>query len=153
VSEASGAAAPGERLQGRKANMKRFCLALLAGLGMVSPGVAKDFSFTFTWDGLQRCDTGSPIGVPNPQFVVSGVPAGTVGILFTLTDLAVPDFNHGGGWAEMTKDGKVPANAFAYLCPCPPGEVHRYRWTAEAKTKKWFGKTLATATAERRYPE
>lgn len=115
---------------------------------------AEDFSISFTWDGLKPCNTGRPNVVANPEFVVVGVPEGAAGIQFNLTDLDNPGYNHGGGWVEITTDGRVPSGAFRYESPCPPGGQNTYEWTATARTKKGFGgKKLAIAKARRPYPE
>ena len=115
---------------------------------------AEEFKIEFTWDGLRSCTSGNPNRVPNPIFKVSGLPKGAVGIDFRMIDKNVPSYNHGGGWIEISSDGKVPAKSFWYESPCPPNGAHKYEWTAKAKTQKgWSGKTLATARASRMYPE
>ena len=125
-------------------------LTVLATMMLAAPAAA-EFKFSFDWSGLKLCNTGRPNTVTNPAFKVSGVPAGTTVIQFKLTDLNVPSYNHGGGWVKMTADGTAKAGSFRYKSPCPPSGQHSYQWTAIAKTKK-NGKTLAKATAARKYP-
>ena len=124
-----------------------ICLLMLAG-----PSEAADFRISFDWSGLKLCNSGSPNKVSNPRFRVSRLPAGTKLIKFTLTDLDVPGYQHGGGWVKMSGDGTVPANAFKYKSPCPPSGRHTYEWRAEARSKKG-GATLGVAAARRNYPE
>ena len=134
--------------------MLRLIFAFFILIGTCNISQAGDFKIEFSWEGLKLCNTGRPNLVSNPIFKVSGLPKGTAGIDFRLKDLNVPSFNHGGGWIEISKDGKVASNSFKYKSPCPPNRKHRYQWTAKAKDKKGFsGKTLATATAIRQYPE
>lgn len=132
-----------------------FFLRLSAAILCIAPtaALAEDFSIAFTWDGLKLCNTGWPNIVSNPEFDVKGLPEGTVGIQFKLTDLDNPGYNHGGGWAEIAKDGKIPPGAFRYESPCPPTGQNTYEWTATARTKKGFGgKKLGVAKARRPYP-
>lgn len=128
--------------------------AVFAGLfSLFATGAfASDFSISFTWDGLKACTSGNPNRVGNPNFVVKGVPEGTEYIRFTLKDLDVPSYNHGGGVVKMSEDGTVASGAFTYKSPCPPGGSHTYQWTAIAKTKKTGGQKLGKATAQREYP-
>ena len=135
---------------GRARVMVGIFAGLLAGLG-VGPLTAGEFRITFDWAGLKLCTSGSPNRVSNPRFGVSGLPAGTTVIKFTLKDLDVPGYDHGGGWVKMTSDGKVSSGAFKYKSPCPPSGKHTYQWTATAKTKK-NGKALGQSTAQRKYP-
>lgn len=130
--------------------LRTRALATIAALALAGPAAA-EFKFSFDWSGLKLCTSGRPNTVKNPAFNVSGVPAGTTVIQFKLTDLDVPSYDHGGGWVKMTADGAAKVGSFRYKSPCPPSGKHTYQWTAIAKTKK-TGKTLATATAARKYP-
>jgi phosphatidylethanolamine-binding protein (PEBP) family uncharacterized protein len=123
-------------------------------LGFVGVANAKEFKISFDWGGLKLCTSGQPNIVANPRFKVSGLPKGTKFIQFRLEDKNVPGYPHGGGWVEMSNDGRVPSNSFKYQSPCPPSGQHVYEWTAVAKDKKGFGaKKLGTAKAARKYPE
>ncbi len=135
--------------------MKFFTIATVAiGLVTVAPLPAQAFSISFDWKGLKLCTSGNPNTVSNPRFIVKGLPKGTQYIQFRLKDKNAPRYNHGGGWVKMSRDGKVPANAFKYKSPCPPSGKHTYVWTATAKTKKGFGgKKLGVARASRKYPQ
>lgn len=132
-----------------------FKQVLLTGFlsAFATGAAAEDFSISFTWDGLKSCTSGNPNRVGNPNFVVKGLPEGTQYVRFSLKDLDVPSYNHGGGVVKMSADGTVPSGAFKYKSPCPPNGVHTYEWTAVARTKKSGGTKLGVATAQRNYPE
>ena len=109
-----------------------------------------EMKLSFTWGNIPSCTTGKPNRVSNPPFTLTGVPAGTTKIVFKLTDLDVPNYNHGGGTVKMKSSGKLTPGAFKYKSPCPPSGRHTYQWTATAKAGS---KTLAKAAARRKYPE
>lgn len=129
--------------------MNRFAIILLLSL---FGSQARAFSFTFSWEGLRLCNTGYPNRVFNPPFRLKNVPKGTKWIEFRLTDKNVPGFNHGGGWVRFTGNKKIGRDQFKYQSPCPPGGVHRYEWSARAKTKKSGGKILGRAKSGLNYP-
>lgn len=132
-------------------SIQLFAVAALA-LSLFSSKVeAADFSFSFTWGDIKRCNSGNPNTVFNPKFVLKNLPAGTSQVQFRLKDLNAPGYNHGGGKVSITKSGIVPSDAFKYKSPCPPGGQHTYEWTAIARDAN--GKKLATARAQRKYPE
>ncbi|MBU9698447.1 hypothetical protein GU927_011380 [Rhodobacteraceae bacterium HSP-20] len=122
-----------------------------AALSCLAPA-AHAFEIAFTWDGLKLCNTGNAKTVKSPAFTIKDAPEGTAFIKFRLVDRDVPSFNHGGGVVAYDGSGTVPAGAFSYKSPCPPGEVHTYEWTATAQSKKNGGK-LGVAKASRTYPE
>ena len=128
----------------------RYLTPVLAALALASHAHA-DMSLSFTWGDIPACNTGRPNTVGSPEFVIRGVPDGTTSVQFKLKDLDAPRYNHGGSKRlGITQDARVPFGAFTYKSPCPPGEVHTYEWTATARA----GNTvLATAKAQRRYPE
>ena len=97
---------------------KTIIMALVANIGLC--GAAQAFTIEFDWDGLRLCNTGRPNTVPNPEFVVTGLPEGTNAVIFRLVDKDVPSFNHGGGTVSMLADGIVPQGSFTYKSPCPP---------------------------------
>ena len=117
---------------------------------MAATAAQAEFKISFGWGDIPACNTGRPNRVGSPAFVLKGVPKGTTQIEFKLVDLNVPSYNHGGGKVKVSSDGKMPFGAFKYKSPCPPGEVHTYEWRATAKAGR---KVLATATAQRKYPE
>ena len=128
---------------------------LFLGLVMLlsAPAFAGDFSISFEWGDIPLCNSGSPNTVPNPRFVLSNVPKGTKFIQFTMTDLDVPSYNHGGGTVKYTGNNIIEPGAFTYKSPCPPGGSHRYQWTAKAKEKTGvFSGSIATAKAVKTYP-
>ncbi|MBN2125206.1 MAG: phospholipid-binding protein [Deltaproteobacteria bacterium] len=117
------------------------------------PAYAGEFSISFDWGDIPLCTSGSPNVVPNPRFVLSNVPEGTKFIEFTMTDLDVPSYNHGGGTIEYKGDDIIEPGAFTYKSPCPPGGSHRYEWTAKAKEKKgFFSGSIGKAKAVKTYP-
>jgi hypothetical protein len=117
------------------------------------PARASGFSFTFEWGDIPLCTTGYPNTVPNPVFHLKNVPAGTKFIRFTLKDLDVPSYDHGGGTVPYAGQATIAPGAFTYHSPCPPGGRHTYEWTAVAKTNdSASGGTLDAATASSPYP-
>ncbi|MEZ5714660.1 MAG: YbhB/YbcL family Raf kinase inhibitor-like protein [Paracoccaceae bacterium] len=132
--------------------MKPFASATLAASLLAASPVAADMTLGFSWGAIPRCTSGRPNTVPNPEFVLRGVPKGTDKITFKLKDLDVPSYNHGGGTVkvQMAGNGKIPSGVFKYKSPCPPSGVHTYEWTV---TAKHGNTTLATAKARRKYPE
>lgn len=130
-------------LERRCAIAALVALTLLAGcaLARAQPGFAVDF----TWDG-----TGSCFDPKSPPFSVSGVPAGTKALKFTMKDLDAPSYPHGGGSVPYHGQARIERGAFAYRGPCPPQGQHSYQWTVEAEDGA--GRTVATATATRKFP-
>ncbi len=119
---------------------------------LLSAGAASaDMTLDFKWGNIPLCTSGNPNTVGSPEFTLTGVPAGTNRIDFTLKDLDVPSYNHGGGKvkAEVSGSATLPGGIFKYKSPCPPSGSHRYQWKAVAKNGS---KTLGTATAMRNYP-
>jgi phosphatidylethanolamine-binding protein (PEBP) family uncharacterized protein len=130
--------------------MKYALLLILTAFAIPSPAMA--FEISFDWAGLKRCTSGQPNTVTNPAFTLKDVPLGTKFIKFRLTDVDVPDYNHGGGTVAYEGQTKIDPGAFKYKSPCPPGGSHSYEWKATAQTKK-SGGALAEAKARRTYPE
>lgn len=130
--------------------MKTIALIIAATLGATT--AQADMSLSFKWGDIPLCTTGNPNTVANPEFVLKGVPEGTNRLVFKLTDLDVPNYNHGGGKVKVNAGGtySIPSGAFKYKSPCPPNEVHTYQWSVIAKKGS---KTLGKATANRKYPE
>ena len=133
--------------------MKKIILTL--SIYLLSTISVYAFSFTFEWGDIKKCTSGNPNKVSNPIFTLTDVPEGTKELRFKMKDKDVPGYNHGGGKIKnYTGETTIQPGAFKYKSPCPPNRKHRYQWTAKAKDKKgWSGKTLATATAIRPYPE
>lgn len=122
-------------------------------LFLVSPVLADEFTLSFEWGDIPLCTTGNPNRVPNPRFVLSNVPEHTKFISFELTDLDVPNYNHGGGKIEYTGSNVIEPGAFKYKSPCPPSGSHRYEWTAKAKeSDSFFSNSIGTAKAVKQYP-
>ena len=114
----------------------------LAALAMMAvPGKAAAFTARFSWAGIPACESISP------AFELGGVPVGAKRLRFTMTDLDVPTFHHGGSTIRYAGDA-VSRGAIRYVGPCPPaGERHRYRWTIEALDAADKVMGIATATA------
>ena len=80
----------------------------------------------FTWSANNKCSA-SP-----PAFKISGIPEGTKSLVFKMTDLDVPSYNHGGGTVEYSGTGDIPAGSFSYTGPCPPSGSHDYEFEVKA---------------------
>ena len=133
--------------------VKKGGLLIFVIILLVTPAAAAEFTLSFEWGDIPLCTSGQPNIVPNPVFVLSGVPEGTKFIQFKLTDLDVPSYNHGGGMVAYTGKNIIEAGAFKYKSPCPPGGSHRYRWTATAKKKTGlFSGSIGKAQATKKYP-
>ena len=116
---------------------------IVAGL----TGVAQaDMRVSFEWGPTRKCfDSNSP------PFQISGVPEGTKHLEFRMRDNDAPKFNHGGGDVAFQGQQSLPYGAFRYKGPCPPYGMHTYVFTVKAVDAK--GKVLATAKAERAFPQ
>lgn len=133
--------------------MKTVLIVLACLIFVASPVLAQEFTIDFDWGNIPLCTSGSPNTVPNPKFILSGVPEGTKVISFQMTDLDVPSYNHGGGKVEYTGQAVIEPGAFKYQSPCPPGGTHTYEWKAYAKNKdSLFAKKLGVAKARKQYP-
>lgn len=128
--------------------MRIPALTLAACLG-AAPALA-DFTISFDWGDIPICTTGRPGKVASPTFTVRGLPEGTTLLVFKLTDLDVPGYNHGGGKVDVSGDGTIASGAFRYKSPCPPNGVHTYEWRA---TAKMGNQTVGIARARRDYPQ
>jgi len=126
--------------------MLRLCTAsiMLVLIG-VAAQARSDFAVDFTWEGTGACF--DPKSLP---FILSAVPTGTKSLEFALKDLDAPNFPHGGGSVPYSGETRVDRGAFSYKGPCPPQGQHSYQWTVEAQDAA--GKTLATATATKKFP-
>jgi phosphatidylethanolamine-binding protein (PEBP) family uncharacterized protein len=102
-------------------------------------------SLSFSWTGVARCSS-SP-----PAFTLSDVPPGTRRLTFSMVDLNLPSYRHGGGTISYQGGSQIAAASFSYKGPCPPErQRHNYRWTVKALDAG--GKTLATANAASPFP-
>ncbi len=127
---------------------RRRCQKDAAALGIagfalaLSTSGALAFSASFAW-----C-SGSP------SFTLTDVPPGTAKLQFSMTDLNVPSFHHGGGTIAYRGQPAVLCGAFAsgFTGPSPPpGQVHTYQFSIKALAPN--GAVLATTTARRKFPE
>ena len=118
-----------------------------------NPILAGDFKITFDWSDLKLCTSGNPNYVNNPRFTLENVPKGTKFIKFSLTDLDVPSYNHGGGSAEYKNQTVIEPGVFKYNSPCPPSGSHTYEWVASAEdSDSFFSDTLGKVKASKVYP-
>lgn len=128
-------------------------LTVLISLAVAQHAVADDFTLAFEWGDIPLCTSGNPNTVPNPTFTLTNVPEGTKFLSFTLTDLDVASYNHGGGTIEYTGENVIAPGAFKYKSPCPPGGSHEYEWTVKAKESDgFFSGSIASASASVSYP-
>jgi Phosphatidylethanolamine-binding protein len=123
--------------------MRRFCLAasIVTAMVLVSSR-AEAFAVSFRWCGS------------SPEFQLRDVPKETATLDFHMQDLMVPSYPHGGGSVPYRGEASVPCGSLtgSYRGPSPPPpQIHTYRWTVKALDAS--GKTLATATSERKFPE
>lgn len=130
----------------------RPILTAMAFQCLLATTAQADFKLQFSgWDDIPLCTNGSPNIVGNPAFKLTGLPAGTTSVQFKLTDLDVPQYNHGGSKRlSMSQDGTLPAGSFTYKSPCPPNGSHTYEWRATARKG---GKVLGKATVSQKYPK
>ena len=123
--------------------MRQPCLTAAAiAVALLAPGEAEAFGISFRW-----C-TGSP------EFQLKDVPKGTARLDFHMQDLMAPGYPHGGGSLTYLGQSDIACGALngSYRGPSPPpSQIHTYRWTVQALDAA--GKTLGTATSERKFPE
>ena len=116
-------------------------LALAAG---VVPTIANALSVSFSWAGIPACTSISP------AFDLREVPIGTTRLSFTMTDLNVLTFQHGGSTIAYNGNA-VSRGAIRYIGPCPPhGERHNYRWVVQALDAA--GNVLPEGSADAMFP-
>jgi hypothetical protein len=123
--------------------MRRFCLAasIVTAIVLVASR-AEAFAVSFRWCGA------------SPEFQLRDVPKETATLDFHMQDLMVPSYPHGGGSVPYRGEASIPCGSLSgsYRGPSPPPpQIHTYRWTVKALDAS--GKTLATATSERKFPE
>jgi phosphatidylethanolamine-binding protein (PEBP) family uncharacterized protein len=125
-----------------------WTMVMVAALTALSPldALAAGFGVDFSWEGTAAC-----FDPKSPPFSLTEVPAGTKQLRFAMKDLDAPGFSHGGGTVAYTGQRELGRGAFAYRGPCPPSGQHTYQWTVEAQDAA--GKTLATATATKKFPQ
>ena len=128
---------------------KLFC-AIVAVLGVTCGASlhaqSSAFAVDFTWQGTAPC-----FDPKSPPFSLISVPDGTKMLKFSMKDLDARTYPHGGGSVSYTGQNRVGRGAFSYQGPCPPEGQHSYQWTVEAQDGS--GRTLATATATKKFPE
>jgi phosphatidylethanolamine-binding protein (PEBP) family uncharacterized protein len=120
--------------------------ALLATIANPLHAQSNQFAANFTWQ-----DTASCFDPKSPPFSVSGVPAETKTLRFSMKDLDAPSYPHGGGSVPYRGQSEIGRGAFSYKGPCPPQGQHTYQWTVEALDGS--GRSLAVATATKKFPE
>ena len=124
---------------------RRLVFIAVAVAAIALPLNASAMSIKFSWAGYTACSSRSP------AFTVSEVPAGTVKLAFRMIDREVPTYPHGGGTIAYSGSSDVPAGAFSYKGPCPPGgQQHSYQWTVQALDSK--GHAIASTSAAEKFP-
>jgi len=121
-----------------------IALFLLSGSPLLAQTAG--FSVDFSWSGTSSC-----FDPRSPPFTLSGVPAGTKQLTLAMKELDAPGYPHGGGSVPFTGQSQIARGAFSYKGPCPPQGQHTYQWTVQAQDGA--GKTLASATVARKFPE
>ncbi len=119
--------------------------ALLIGSSVLTAAAAAGrLTVSFAWSKRHECSS-TP-----PAFTIGGIPKGTRYLRFTMTDLDVPTFHHGGGTIAYKGSGRIPEGAFRYTGPCPPSGRHSYEFLVEALGANKH--VLAKGTAVRKFP-
>lgn len=117
---------------------------LVACSALNGASAAGALSVSFSWAKRHECSS-TP-----PAFRIGGIPKGTKYLRFTMTDLDVPTYQHGGGTIAYKGSGRIPEGAFRYTGPCPPGERHSYEFVVEALGAD--RRVLAKGSAVRKFP-
>ena len=89
----------------------------------------------------------------SPQIKVDQTPAGTVRWYVAMTDLHLPAFDHGSGFAPLGESNIIPAGAVkgSYNGPSPPyGVFHDYEILVMARDAK--NRTIGKGKCALRYP-
>ncbi|WP_270732504.1 hypothetical protein [Shimia sp. Alg240-R146] len=131
--------------------MMRFLFAVLSLC--VSAGMASaEFSLRFDgWGDIPFCNNGNPKSVPNPEFFLTDIPAGTTTVQFYFKNVNVPAANRGASKRlPVPADGRFPAGTFNYRGPCPVSGTNTYEWKATARAGN---RISGNAKARRKYPE
>ncbi|MDR1396536.1 MAG: hypothetical protein LBJ14_02215 [Desulfarculales bacterium] len=136
--------------------IKKLLALFLLGGAMLMQGCAgsarsdnfQTLEVSFEWQG----NAGS-LSSPNPEIVVSNIPAGTAFLQVRMKDLDYPH-NHGGGLVSYDGKGVIPVGALqSYDGPQPPaGQVHTYVFTVTALNQD-KSLALGEGSASRQYPE
>lgn len=100
---------------------------ILAACQSTAPEPVPPVSLSADWGSTRAC-----FETASPNFTVGSVPPGTVKLGFRMTDLNLPQFNHGGGTVAYSGQTTIPMGAFSYKGPCPQLKTHTYRWTVDA---------------------
>ncbi len=132
---------------GCNARLAALAVLLMAGsIGASVPAAAQaQMEVRFTWRGVAACSHAPP------EFVITGVPAGTSVLRFELQDLQAPNYHHGGGIVRYQGSPAIRAGAFRYNGPCPPpGTRHAYRWTVQALATG--GQVLSETSVTQAFP-
>ena len=93
---------------------------------------AASIGVNFDFEARHACKNyGGPFARTSPKISLTGVPAETKHLAFTMVDLDYPPFNHGSETIEY-KQAIIPEGALkTYIGPCPP-RPHRYKITFKA---------------------
>lgn len=119
--------------------------ATMLMLLLTTAGAQAAMQVSFDWGPTMKC-----FDPKSPPIEVSGVPQGTVKLDIRMIDLDMPSYPHGGATVAWSGQSSLPYGAFRYRGPCPPSP-HTYEFTVKALDAG--GRTLATATARKRFPQ
>ena len=88
------------------------------------PKDAAKMAVSFSWQGIAPCTHDSP------EIEVSNIPGGTKWFKIRLTNLSIPEENHGGGKIENDGSGRIPPMALdiGYNGPCPTEGRNTYEF-------------------------
>lgn len=135
----------GEKMSFKNSVFSFVGVLALAGCAAPESENVTQLTVDFSWQNVSRCTT-TP-----PTFQIGGIPSTTKTLTFSMMDLNVPTFQHGGGRITYSGSSSVPAGAFSYRGPCPPaGSTHRYEFTVNALDAD--GRVVARGKAMRQFP-
>ena len=114
-------------------NLKSF---LIFGTILATPlsCLAEEFSISFEWGDIKKCNTGNPNRVSNPIFTLSNVLEGIKFLKFKMKKMYL--VISGGRKIEYFGENVMEPSALKYKSSCPPGGRHTYKWTVTAQSKK-----------------
>jgi phosphatidylethanolamine-binding protein (PEBP) family uncharacterized protein len=134
------------RQHGRLGIVIIFFTLVFTACGRDDPNIT-ELNVTFQWN--PPC---APLD-RSPQITVDRIPAGTVRWYVAMTDLHLPAFDHGSGFAPLGDGGIIPAGAVkgSYNGPSPPyGVFHDYEILVMARDAQ--NRTIGRGKYALRYP-
>ncbi len=110
------------------------------------PEDAVKMDVSFSWQGIAPCIHDSP------EIRVSNIPEGTKWLTIRLTNLSIPEENHGGGKIENDGSGRIPPKALdiGYNGPCPTEGRNTYEFMVLALDEQ--GAIIGFGSAKEPFP-